>query len=943
MYRKILSTVLLTIISLLIVAQSGTLRGKIIDGETGEELIGATVMIMGTSIGAASDLDGNYTVSNLEPGTYDFTCQFISYDATTIKEIVIKEDEATIQNFSMASVSMGLNEVVISAKAVTRSETAMLSIQKKSANVVDGLSSQQMKRAGDSDAAGALKRVSGINIEGGKYVFVRGLSDRYSKTTLNGADIPGLDPNKNTVQMDIFPTNLIENMIVYKSYTPNLPADFTGGLIDIVTLDFPETFTLSFSAKAGYNSQASFNSNFLSYEGSDTDLFGYDNGLRNLPSDANGEIPVYPSDKQGLTNITSSFNKVMSPTTLPSSMNSSYSFSVGNQYAVGKNSIGYVVGLSYKYEEEYYDNATYGSYKLGGAGDEKLITQYKYKATQGQKESLWGALANISYKIGLNHKISFNVFKNQSGKSQALYTIGPKPSDDIGSLLIESRKLSWIQRGLTSGQLRGEHFFEKASELKVTWIGSFTKSKQDEPDMRFFTNSYYPDNEGKYTYAIEPSIYKVPARFYRNMKEENLNFKVNASLNLGKRKNAPKLQFGSAYSYKTRDFYEKRVDYKFQFASNTYNGNVTEFLSDDNIGLNYSGYNPNTGSNFGLYIQGNPGDNLKNSYTANQSIIAGYTMIDADLSDKFRVVTGVRYEQTVINSASNDSTSAKGYLNNSDFLPALNLTWFANKKMNVRLNVSRTLARPSFRELAPYASEDYVINRTEVGNPNLKRSLIDNIDLKYEYYITASEIASFGLFAKRFTDPIEVVENSKAQNSEISWDNMDQALVYGFELDIRKNLDFIKPLRHFKIGINFTYVYSEVGIDSVELSAIRATNPNAKDTRPMQGQSPYILNASFGYQNRDIGLDINTVYNVTGSKLIINVKGGTPDIYQQPYNSLNLVASKTISSQFIMSFKATNLLNPAFRDIYTFNNQEYISREYKLGRVFEIGIKYQIK
>ncbi|NQU33403.1 MAG: TonB-dependent receptor [Bacteroidetes bacterium] len=943
MYRKILSTVLLTIISLLIVAQSGTLRGKIIDGETGEELIGATVMIMGTSIGAASDLDGNYTVINLEPGTYDFTCQFISYDATTIKEIVIKEDEVTLQNFSLGSVSMGLDEVVISAKAVTRSETAMLSIQKKSANVVDGLSSQQMKRAGDSDAAGALKRVSGINIEGGKYVFVRGLSDRYSKTTLNGADIPGLDPNKNTVQMDIFPTNLIENMIVYKSYTPNLPADFTGGLIDIVTLDFPETFTLSFSVKAGYNSQASFNSNFLSYEGSGTDLFGYDNGLRDIPSDATGEIPVYPSDKQGLTNITSSFNKVMAPTTLPSSMNSSYSFSVGNQYAVGKNSIGYVVGLSYKYEEEYYDNATYGSYKLGGAEDEKLITQYKYKATQGQKESLWGALANISYKIGLNHKISFNVFKNQSGKSQALYTIGPKPSDEIGSLLIESRKLLWLQRGFTSGQLRGEHYFEKASKLKVTWIGSYTKSKQDEPDMRFFKNSYYPDNEEKYTYAIEPSIYKVPARFYRNMKEDNLNIKVNAAFDLGKSENAPKLQFGSAYSYKTRDFDEKRVDYKFQFASNTYNGNVTDFLSDDNIGLNYPGYNPNTGSNFGLYIQGNPGDDIKNSYTANQSIIAGYTMIDANLSDKFRVVTGIRYEQTVINSASKDSTSAKGYLNNSDFLPALNLTWFANNKMNVRLNISRTLARPSFRELAPYASEDYVRNETEVGNPNLKRSLIDNLDLKYEYYITASEIASFGLFAKRFTDPIEVVENTKAVNSEISWDNMDQALVYGFELDIRKNLDFIKPLRHFKFGINFTYVYSEVGIDSVELSAIRATDPSAKDTRPMQGQSPYILNASFGYQNRDIGLDINTVYNVTGPKLIINVKGGTPDIYQQPFNSLNLVASKTISSQFIMSFKATNLLNPAFREIYTFNDQEYISREYTLGRVFEIGIKYQIK
>ena len=216
---------------------------------------------------------------------------------------------------------MGLEEVVISAKAVTRSETAMLSIQKKSANVVDGLSFQQLKKAGDSDAAGALKRVSGINVEGGKYVFVRGLSDRYSKTTLNTADIPGLDPNRNTVQMDIFPTNLIENIIVYKSYSPNLPADFTGGLIDIVTLDFPESFTLSFSVKAGINTQASLNNNFLSYEGSATDIFEYDNGYRNIPTDASVDIPVYPEQKQNLTNITSSFNKTMAPTALPSSIN----------------------------------------------------------------------------------------------------------------------------------------------------------------------------------------------------------------------------------------------------------------------------------------------------------------------------------------------------------------------------------------------------------------------------------------------------------------------------------------------------------------------------------------------------------------------------------------------------------------------------------------------
>ncbi len=926
-------------------AQSGTLRGKVMDGDLGEELIGATVMIPGTSIGSATDLDGNYTVANLEPGTYTFVCQFISYDPQTITDVVIKPNEVTILNFTLSTVSMGLEEVVVSAKAVQRSETAMLTIQKKSANVVDGLSSQQMKRSGDSDAAGALKRVSGINVEGGKYVFVRGLSDRYSKTTLNSASIPGLDPNRNTVQMDIFPTNLIENMVVYKSYTPNLPADFTGGLIDIVTLDFPETFTVSFGVSAGYNSQSSFNNNFLSYDGSATDFLGFDNGKRDIPSAAAGEIPEYSRNThQILTDITETFSKDMAPKTMPSFMNSSYSFSVGNQYTMGKNALGFVFGLSYKYDEKYLDDGIFGSYTLGGAEDSTLNMQKKYNVTQGEKEALWGALANVSYKIGMNHKLSANVFMNQSGHSLARYTIGPKPSDDE-NLIIEERRLVWVQRGFTSGQLRGEHYFENLSRLKIKWIGSYTTSKQDEPDMRFFTNSYYPENEGKYRYGIEPSIYKVPARYYRHLDENNINFNVDFTLDLGEKEQAPKLMFGGAFLYKDRDFNERRVDYKFQFSQYTYNGNVDAYLADDNIGVNYAEYNPNTGSNFGLYMQGNPGDDMKNSYTADQSVQAAYAMIDTKLFEKLRLVTGVRYEHTLINSASKDTSLPTGYLNNHDILPALNLTYFINDKMNLRLNMSRTLARPNFRELAPYASEDYVDGRVYVGNDSLKRTLIDNIDLKYEFFISPTELASVGVFAKRFINPIEVVDNPKAQNPELTWENMDQAMVYGFEFDFRKQLNFVDLLRHFKVGINFTYVYSEVSIDSLELASIRATDPEAKDTRQMQGQSPYIINASLGYQNRDIGLDINAVYNIAGPKLIINVKGGTPDIYQQPFNSLNLVASKTLSKskRWVLSFKATNLLNPIDKETYTYKGVEYISRSYKRGRIFEIGVKYTLK
>ena len=388
-FSKLLIIVLVSFIPLVSFSQTGTLRGKIIDGSTGEELIGATVMIVGTTTGSASDLDGNYNIFDIKSGTYQFQCQFISYTPQTVSDVVIKSGEVTVINFTLQSVSMGLKEVEISAKASQRTEAALLTLQKKSANVVDGISAQQMKRSGDSDAAGALKRVSGINVEEGKYVFVRGLSDRYSKATLNGSEIPGLDPNRNTVQMDIFPTNLIENMVVYKSYTPNLPADFTGGLIDIVTLDFPESFTVSFSYKAGYNTQSSLNDNFLSYEGSSTDFLGYDDGFRDIPAATSGDIPIYPNDKQGLTDITTSFNKIMSPSAMSSFLNNSLSFSIGNQHKVGKNSLGYIVGLSYKYDEFYYDDGFYGEYKLVGADATTLTTQKAYNATLGQKEALW--------------------------------------------------------------------------------------------------------------------------------------------------------------------------------------------------------------------------------------------------------------------------------------------------------------------------------------------------------------------------------------------------------------------------------------------------------------------------------------------------------------------------------------------------------------------------
>lgn len=944
MIAKRIFQLLVFLIPIVSFSQTGTLKGKIMDAELGEELIGATVLIEGTTIGSSSDLDGNFTISDIEPGIYTFVSQYISFQSQRFENIEVKAGEITNLNVSLSSVSMGLNEVVITAKASNRTEAALLTIQKKSANVIEGLSAQQMSRSGDSDAASALKRVTGINVVGGKYIFIRGLSDRYSKTTLNGAEIPGLDPDRNTVQMDIFPSELLENIVVYKTFSPDLPADFTGGYVDIQTRDFPDEFKMDASVSFGINSQASLNNNFLTYKGSSTDVLGFDNGSRAIPTSANGTIPEYPYDLQKLTDITMDFSKVMDPSRTTSFMNSKMAFTIGDNKSFGNSQLGYVFGFTYKYENEYYENGVKGRYKLGGAEDSQLITEHKYSDTQGKSEALWGALFNVSYKINPANKIGINIFKNQSGTSASRYMIGKKPSDDAEGLFIETRVLQWLERSLNTAQLKGEHYFENLSKLKFDWLGAVTYSYQDEPDMQFFTNSFYPDNNEKNMYQIEPSIYKVPARYFRFMEEMNYHFKGDFTLDLGEKQHAPKLKFGGSYYFKDRTFDDKRIDYAIQYpvSGNSYNGNVSEFLADENIGTNYPTYDPNTGYNFGMYVRGNPGDDLKNSYSADQSVTAAYAMIDTKIGGNLRMVGGLRYEHTVINSQSNDETLEAGYLNNHDFLPALNFTYSLSENMNLRLNMSRTLARPTFRELAPYANENFAGGETYVGNANLQRTLINNIDVKWENYLRPGEILSAGVFYKGFINPIELVDNPKAQNPELKWDNIDKAQVYGIELDYRKKLDFVNALRNVKLGINLSYIYSSVAIDSAELDAIRATDPNASSTRAMSGQSPYIVNVFVGYDNAKLGLDANLVYNVTGPKIVINVKGGTPDIYEQPFNSLNFILNKTIGKNFVLSFKAKNILNSVYKQTYNYNNTEYLYRQYTKGSVFELGVKFRI-
>ena len=936
--------IILYIFSINIAFSQGTIQGNAKEKATGEMLIGATVMVQelrtssGGIVGTIIDFDGNYTIKDVAAGNHKLICSYISFRSDTFNIIVVS-NQTTTQSFSLSNSAMAIETFVVEAKADRKNEEYLLQVKKKSATVMEVIGAKEIAKRGDSDAASAAKRVTGITIEGGKYVYVRGLSDRYSKTTLNSTEIPGLDPNRNAVQLDLFPTSMIENMKIIKAFTPDLPGSFTGGLVDIVTKDFPEQFMFNFSTSLEYNTESSFKDNFLTHQGDGTDNFGFDDGTRDQPAAA-ANIPALFVDNSRLEKIGKSFNKEMDVSSKNTFLNQRHALTVGNLKQVWGKNLGFIIGLSYSKKFSHRDNNAFTNrYELTGNVEDvnELNAQRTLKDTRSEENILWGAFANLSYQIAKNHKIGLMYLRNQNGITTTTFQEGEIPEDQTG-LYFQTRALEYKQSALTNYQAKGDHLFNGLKNLKVDWLYAYSQSKQTEPDLRYFSNDFLLDDiTGDTTYSIQASIYPVPTRYYRELDQTTTDAKLNLEFDINQKEGkTSKIKFGGAMLNQDRIFTESRYNYRSQ-GFLTYNGNVAEYIADNNMIL------PVAGNPVSDYIYIEDATERRNSYSATQSVFAAYLMGDVWVSKKFRVVTGARLETTDITTRSFEAKEKQGALSEVDILPALSTSYALNKKSNLRVAFSRTLARPTFREIAPFASYDFSTNWVIVGNPDLERTMVSNFDIRYELFPDFGEIFSIGAFYKSFTNPIEMVFNTQAQNAELTWRNIDKATVYGVELEIKKKLNFISDDKNmFSLGGNFTYVYSEVGIDDQELKLIRATDANAEDTRSMFGQSPYIINLFMGFNNDTLGLSANVSYNVSGEKIAVVIVGGTPNVYQQPVQQLDFNISKRLGARFTLKFKAQNILNPIVKKTYNYKNTEYIFNSYQRGAAFSIGLKYLV-
>ncbi len=966
---KRLLFVVLALISITAAAQQGTIRGTVVEDESGETLIGVNVLVKGTTDkGTVTDLDGQFSLQ-LDPGTYDFQVSYITYQTLIIEKVEVKPGEVTqLQDIRMEQSNLELGEVVISAEMARTSEMAMMTIKKKSAATMDGISSARMQLTGDATAVEAAKRVTGVTIEGGKYIYIRGLGDRYSKTTLNGVDIPGLDPDRNTIQMDIFPSNLIDNIMVTKNFTADLPADFTGGILNVETKAFPENKILTVSAGVSYNPSMHFNENNLTYDGGSTDFLGFDDGTRALPERArlqNIPTPISGASDEEVNQFVRSFDPQLGAKRQTSFMDYSLGFTLGDQIELKKENpadeyasnpkLGYIFSLSYKAENRYYDDVINAEYQRRASPDRyELRYSDIFTGEFGEQNFLLGALGGLAYK-GQHNKYRLTVMRLQSGESRA----GKFRLDNDGAAvgqsgyIAASDNLEYNERSLTNILLNGTHVI-KHSGLEIDWKLSPTFSTSDDPDIRktAFTQT-----------AVDTSFIAGaggnPSRIWRELDEISATAKVDATKSYEAFGNDAKLKFGALYTYKQRDYEILFFDLLFGGTQDWPNPVPSEVLNPDNIYPN----EPNE-----VTLQSGNNNPNPNAYESNVNSTAAYISNEMTVLPNLKTILGLRMENYVQRHTGRDQRYSQGDVVNGrnldnqkvldalDLFPSAILIYALNENQNLRASYTRTIARPSFKELSFAQILDPITNRIFNGslfqypdwNGELSETRIDNFDVRWELFQEKGQLFSASGFYKKFDNPIELVRIPTQQTStEFQPRNVGQGELFGIELEFRKSLEFISPtIQNFNVSGNVTFVYSEVDMTETEFNArlnFERTGETIEPTRDMQGQSPYVINAGLGYTDTDLGLDAGLFYNVKGPTLFLVSSGLYPDVYSEPFHSLNFSINKQLGkdNKTSVDFRVSNILDDRqemFFQSFRAENQPFSG--FNPGISFSLGVRH---
>ncbi|GGE36917.1 TonB-dependent receptor [Psychroflexus planctonicus] len=927
-----LLTILLVFISLTTWAQNGIVTGVVNDGELNDVLPFADVVVKGTGKGVTTDFDGKYSIE-LEPGTYTLLFSFVGYQTKEITDVKVEANKDVIVDVVLNVAEGQLDEIIITTTARRNTESSVLNLQKKSVNLFDGLSLEGVKKTGASNIASAVKSVPGVSLQGGKFVYVRGLGDRYTKSTLNGMDIPGLNPDRNTVQLDIFPTNLIENVIVYKALTADLPADFTGGAVDIVTKDFSSREEYNFSFGSAYNPSMHFNGDFIQEDGSGTDFLGFDDGLRSDPFSLGVNTPQPNQNDPRTTDITREFNPTMAGEESMSFMNFNIGFSTSNQFNVGDNKLGYNASLAYRSEVTHYNDFTQNFlFKPQELDDFELIPNRLQEGRLSKQNTLISGLAGLTYKTDYSkYKLIF--MRIQNGEKRA----GEFDQESFitNAATFVSENLEYTESSISNVLLSGEHSFSQESNLLMDWKVNAALSSVDDKDVR---STLFEVDDGQF--IIRPSIGE-PRRIWRDLDETNFSSKLNFDYNHNLFNNAAKLKFGGAQVYKQRDFtinqYVIRID---GTPAEGFNGDPNRLLIGGNL------WTPNNSGGTYVFNTFEPA-NLFESYS---SVYAAYASEEFKISEKLKSILGLRFEKydlfyTGQNTIGDINLDNENILDEADFFPSANLIYALNDNTNLRLSYARSTARPSFKEASIAQIFDPITNITFNGNLDLKPTYVNNFDIRYELFGDDGGLLAFSVFYKDFKDPIELAIFGIEAINDVQPRNLGEAQVFGVEVEFRKNLGFISSsLEKLSLNTNVSIIQSEQQMNEAEFEARQMSarvGENIDNKRQLQGQSPYLVNAGLTYDDADKGLQAGFYYNVQGETLQIVGIGQVADVYSDPFHSLNFNASKKFGEDQNQTFTlgVDNLLNDEVQSFYqSFNAEDALFSNYSPG--IEISLKY---
>jgi outer membrane receptor protein involved in Fe transport len=905
---------LLSSISATAAAQApGRIVGRVVDAVQGAPISGAQVELVGGAAVVISALDGRFNLIGVPAGPATVRVRMIGYTAKVVSGIAVRAGEATPQDISLEATTVEVAEIAVTSEAERGSVSRALDEQRNAVGVVNAVSSEQIQRSPDSDAGQAVQRVSGVTVRDGKYVFVRGLGERYTTTSLNGARVPSPEPERKVVPLDMFPSSLIETITTSKTYTPDQSGDFSGAQVDIKTREFPGQRQIAFSATSGFNTEATRGSvPAAPTSGGEWLALASDDRRIPLPVANAGDLrEALP--QAAVNQMVSSFRPAWSAGTRSVLPNMSFGLSAGGTQTLFSRPIGYLVSGTYSISQEVQSDQVRGV-AIAGSEPGSTVQADQYAGTTGRTGVLWGGLLNLSAGLGDRTRISLNNAYNRTADNDARHEVGT--SENLGLNLAIDR-LRYVERAIRSTQLAAVH--QIGDQSRLDWSATTSGVTRREPDRSEIVYARDEGEGGAWRWLSGSNEGAV--RTFGDLTESSLEASANLTLGLGATASAPAIKIGALARRTTRDAETAAYSLSAPGLSAADRALTPEEIFDGRFSRPEDAV-----FRISPLAQGG-------AYEATDRLLAGYAMGDFGLASNIRLVAGARLESSDVTVTAEPTigdpvTTSPEYL---DILPSAAINYNVTEQHTLRFSLSQTLSRPEYRELAEVQYREVLGGDNVVGNPGLRRTLIRNADLRWEWYPGQGQVISLGVFAKQFDSPIERIYLATSGTRLIRYVNADGARNYGVELDLRKNLGFLSPALGGLSGFaNATIMHSDV-----EIGASDASRTN--DNRAMVGQAPYVVNGGLTF-NAGSRASATALVNRVGRRIVSASEAPLPDIYEEARTVVDLSVRFPVTHGLSGRIDAKNLLDAG----HEVTQGTVIREAYHTGRVFQIGFNWTL-